>query len=123
MAQDPPTLVYDGECGICRYWVTYWQDLTEDRVIYRSYQEAATDFPSIPVTQRDLADTLRLSLRRSADAHSDRPVVGTSPRGTVLSASQYSRFQARTRRAGTVAGMRGPKTRQGDGRVMIRGAA
>jgi len=50
MAQDPPTLVYDGECGICRYWVTYWQDLTEDRVIYRAYQEAATDFPSIPVS-------------------------------------------------------------------------
>ena len=40
MAQDPPTLVYDGECGICRYWVTYWQELTEDRVIYRAYQEA-----------------------------------------------------------------------------------
>src|SRR6266481_1728296 len=50
MAQDLPTLVYDGECGICRYWVTYWQDLTEDRVLYRAYQEAATDFPSIPVS-------------------------------------------------------------------------
>src|SRR5258708_34929921 len=50
MAQDLPTLVYDGECGICRYWVTYWQDLTEKRVIYRAYQEAATDFPSIPVS-------------------------------------------------------------------------
>jgi predicted DCC family thiol-disulfide oxidoreductase YuxK len=50
MAQDLPTLVYDGECGICRYWVTYWQDLTEDRVIYRAYQEAATDFPTIPVS-------------------------------------------------------------------------
>jgi predicted DCC family thiol-disulfide oxidoreductase YuxK len=48
MAQDLPTLVYDGECGICRYWVTYWQDLTNDRVIYRAYQEAATDFPAIP---------------------------------------------------------------------------
>ena len=48
MAQNLPTLVYDGECGICRYWVTYWQDLTEDRVIYRAYQEAATDFPGIP---------------------------------------------------------------------------
>src|SRR6266700_3986980 len=50
MAQDLPTLVYDGECGICRYWVTYWQDLTENRVIYRAYQEAATDFPSISVS-------------------------------------------------------------------------
>ncbi|HEY3653581.1 MAG TPA: DCC1-like thiol-disulfide oxidoreductase family protein [Steroidobacteraceae bacterium] len=42
------TLVYDGECGICRYWVTYWRDLTNDRVIYRAYQEAAKDFPAIP---------------------------------------------------------------------------
>ena len=48
MAQGLPTLVYDGECGICRYWVTYWQDLTEDRVAYRAYQEAAADFPAIP---------------------------------------------------------------------------
>jgi hypothetical protein len=48
MAQDLPTLVYDGECGICRYWVTYWQDLTEDSVIYRVYQEAATDYPHQP---------------------------------------------------------------------------
>jgi predicted DCC family thiol-disulfide oxidoreductase YuxK len=48
MAQGLPTLVYDGECGICRYWVTYWQDLTEDRVVYRAYQEAAADFPAIP---------------------------------------------------------------------------
>jgi predicted DCC family thiol-disulfide oxidoreductase YuxK len=48
MAQGLPTLVYDGECGICRYWVTYWQDLTSDRVIYRAYQEAAPDFPAIP---------------------------------------------------------------------------
>jgi predicted DCC family thiol-disulfide oxidoreductase YuxK len=48
MPQGLPTLVYDGECGICRYWVTYWQDLTNGRVIYRAYQEAAPDFPAIP---------------------------------------------------------------------------
>lgn len=42
-----PTLVYDGDCGICRTWVNYWQGLTADRVIYRPYQEAAQDFPRI----------------------------------------------------------------------------
>ena len=26
------TLVYDGDCGICRYWVNYWQELTGERV-------------------------------------------------------------------------------------------
>jgi predicted DCC family thiol-disulfide oxidoreductase YuxK len=47
MSQARPTLVYDGDCGICRYWVDYWQGLTGDRVIYRPYQEAAVDFPAI----------------------------------------------------------------------------
>jgi len=42
------TLVYDGECGICRTWVDYWQGLTGDRIIYRPYQQAAADFPHIP---------------------------------------------------------------------------
>ena len=42
------TFVYDGDCGICRYWVNYWQGLTDERVAYRPYQEAAADFPQIP---------------------------------------------------------------------------
>jgi predicted DCC family thiol-disulfide oxidoreductase YuxK len=42
-----PTFVYDGDCGICRYWVDYWRGLTDDRVDYRPYQEAAADFPAI----------------------------------------------------------------------------
>ena len=49
MFQTRPTLVYDGDCGICRYWVDYWQGLTGERVIYRPYQEAAVDFPAIPL--------------------------------------------------------------------------
>ena len=49
MSQAPPTLVYDGDCGICRYWIDYWRGLTGERVIYRPYQEAAVDFPAIPL--------------------------------------------------------------------------
>jgi predicted DCC family thiol-disulfide oxidoreductase YuxK len=49
MSEARPTLVYDGDCGICRYWVNYWQGLTHERVVYRPYQEAAVDFPAIPV--------------------------------------------------------------------------
>src|SRR5580658_9551445 len=48
MSQPLPTLVYDGDCAICRYWVSYWQGLTNQRVVYRPYQEAAADFPTIP---------------------------------------------------------------------------
>jgi predicted DCC family thiol-disulfide oxidoreductase YuxK len=47
MLETRPTLVYDGDCGICRYWVDYWQGLTGERVRYRPYQEAAADFPGI----------------------------------------------------------------------------
>jgi predicted DCC family thiol-disulfide oxidoreductase YuxK len=46
--QSVPTLVYDGDCGICGYWVNYWRELTDDRLAFRPYQEAAQDFPSIP---------------------------------------------------------------------------
>ncbi|MBY0562368.1 lipase maturation factor family protein [Hyphomicrobium sp.] len=47
-AERHATLVYDGDCGICRYWVNYWKQQTGDRVVYRPYQEAAGDFPAIP---------------------------------------------------------------------------
>ena len=42
------TLIYDGACGVCRWWVGYWQQLTGGQVLYRAYQEAADDFPEIP---------------------------------------------------------------------------
>jgi predicted DCC family thiol-disulfide oxidoreductase YuxK len=44
-----PTLIYDGECGICTRWVQYWERLTGGQVDYRPYQEAASDYPSIPL--------------------------------------------------------------------------
>ncbi|MBS0237802.1 MAG: lipase maturation factor family protein [Proteobacteria bacterium] len=47
-AEQRATLVYDGDCGICRYWIDYWKQQTGDRVVYRPYQEAAGDFPTIP---------------------------------------------------------------------------
>jgi predicted DCC family thiol-disulfide oxidoreductase YuxK len=45
-----PVFIFDGDCGICRTWVDYWQQLTGDQVAYRPYQEAAADFPLIPAT-------------------------------------------------------------------------
>src|SRR5947208_15283891 len=48
MSQTRPTFVYDDACGICRYWVNYWHGLTDERVLYRPYQDAAADFPEIP---------------------------------------------------------------------------
>lgn len=43
-----PVLVFDGDCGICREWVDYWQLLTEGRFEFRPYQEVAASYPQIP---------------------------------------------------------------------------
>jgi len=47
MSELRPTLIFDGDCGICRTWVDYWRQLTGDHVVYRPYQEAGKDFPHI----------------------------------------------------------------------------
>jgi len=49
MSETQATLVYDGDCRICLYWVNYWQLMTGKSICYRTYQDAATDFPSIPL--------------------------------------------------------------------------
>ncbi|HTJ65049.1 MAG TPA: lipase maturation factor family protein [Alphaproteobacteria bacterium] len=46
-----PVLVWDGECGFCGYWVRYWAKLTGDRVTYRPFQEAAPDYPDVPLAE------------------------------------------------------------------------
>jgi predicted DCC family thiol-disulfide oxidoreductase YuxK len=58
MPHTRPTLVFDGQCGICRTWVDYWRSLTGDAVVYRPYQEAAKDFPSIALADFNRAMTL-----------------------------------------------------------------
>ena len=34
-----PTMVYDGNCGFCRYWVSRWQRNTINEVTYIPYQQ------------------------------------------------------------------------------------
>lgn len=46
-----PALIYDGECGICRQWVDYWRRVTGARVVYRSWQEAASEYPAISIDE------------------------------------------------------------------------
>src|SRR6516225_3264553 len=47
--RDRPVLIYDGDCGFCVYWAHYWQRLTGERVTYRPYQQAAAEYPGIPI--------------------------------------------------------------------------
>ena len=49
------TLVFDGDCGICREWVDYWACLTGGKIDYRPYQEVAADYPQITRAQFEAA--------------------------------------------------------------------
>jgi predicted DCC family thiol-disulfide oxidoreductase YuxK len=44
-----PLLIYDGDCGFCKYWIRYWQALTGPSVTYAPYQEVGGQYPEIPV--------------------------------------------------------------------------
>ena len=41
-------LIWDTECGFCKYWITKWQMIVDEKNIdLRPYQEAADDFPDL----------------------------------------------------------------------------
>jgi predicted DCC family thiol-disulfide oxidoreductase YuxK len=68
---DRPLLIYDGECSFCRIWIDYWQRLTADRVLYAPFQEAAENFPQVPLQNFERAVQLILpdgSIRSAARA-------------------------------------------------------
>ena len=46
-----PLLIYDGDCGFCRFWVDYGRKLTGDRADYAPFQQVAPNFPQIPAAQ------------------------------------------------------------------------
>ena len=45
-----PVLIFDGECGFCRYWVARWRHRTGDAVEYLPFQDPtlAQRFPELP---------------------------------------------------------------------------
>src|ERR1700677_816356 len=49
-----PLMVFDGDCGFCRYWIARWRHATADKVDYEPSQEVASRFPEIP---RDAFDS------------------------------------------------------------------
>lgn len=42
-----PTVVYDGDCSFCKFWIGRWQRLTQDRVTYVPFQEVPEEFCGI----------------------------------------------------------------------------
>ena len=43
-----PLMVFDGNCGFCKYWVIRWKKISGLGVDYKSYQEVAPQFEDIP---------------------------------------------------------------------------
>ena len=46
-----PVLIYDDDCGFCRFWVARWKPFTQDTVIYKPSQEVAENYPQISSQQ------------------------------------------------------------------------
>ncbi len=58
--KNPPpqhTLIWDGECGFCKFWKTRWQQKSPE-VIFKTYQQAAKEFPDIPLKEFKKASRL-----------------------------------------------------------------
>lgn len=53
-----PILVWDGNCGFCKYWVTRWKKITEGKIAFKPYQDVAADFPDIPLKEFKKASRL-----------------------------------------------------------------
>jgi len=41
-------MMFDGDCGFCRFWITRWQEITGDAVDYEPFQKVASHYPDIP---------------------------------------------------------------------------
>src|ERR1700747_2586638 len=79
-----PVLIYDGDCAFCAYWARYWQRLTGERVTYRPYQEAASDYPAIPRADFQRAvQFITPDGRRASAAEASFLTLSHAPRQTL----------------------------------------
>ena len=46
-----PLMIWDGECLFCKMWIERWREITAGKVDYATYQQAAYQFPEIPLDQ------------------------------------------------------------------------
>ena len=42
-------MIWDGDCGFCRYWITRWQKFTDEKIEYQPYQSVAKNIPDIAI--------------------------------------------------------------------------
>lgn len=51
-------LIWDGDCGFCKFWKTRWQSKTGDKILFETYQAFAKHFPDIPLKEFKKASRL-----------------------------------------------------------------
>lgn len=56
--KEKPMMVWDGECGFCKYWITNWKSKTDGRIDYRTFQEVAERYKDIPLKEFKKASRL-----------------------------------------------------------------
>lgn len=56
--KERPVMIWDGECGLCKYWTTHWKSHTEDKIDYSPYQKIAENFKDIPLKEFKKASRL-----------------------------------------------------------------
>ena len=48
---EKPLVIFDGDCGFCRFWIGRWRSISADRLDYAPYQDVAARFPEVPVEE------------------------------------------------------------------------
>jgi predicted DCC family thiol-disulfide oxidoreductase YuxK len=43
-------MVFDGDCGFCKFWIERWSRATGGRIDYKPYQEVALQYPEVPLS-------------------------------------------------------------------------
>src|SRR4051794_37864281 len=43
-----PLVLFDGDCGFCRFWIERWKAQSSERIRFEPYQSAASRYPEIP---------------------------------------------------------------------------
>lgn len=51
-------LIWDGKCGFCHFWKSRWESKTAGRIVFKTYQEYAENFPDIPLKEFKKASRL-----------------------------------------------------------------
>lgn len=53
-----PVLIWDGECGFCKFWVIRFGTFTKDKIVFQTYQKTAGQYLDIPIKEFKKASRL-----------------------------------------------------------------